>query len=102
MLQSSPKEDFMLFKATLIELSLFSIFTILIFTFLREFKILKRRVLVFIFPLFTYVVGFSLRLTGDKELVDLGFFFTEFSTIFVTVLFSLSLYLGQIRYWRIK
>lgn len=102
MLQSSIKGGFMLLKAIFFEVGLFSIFTILIFGFLADFKIKKRKALIFLFPLLSYLIGFSLRITGSKQLIDLGFFFTEFSTIFVTVLFTLCLYLGQAKYWKIK
>jgi len=92
----------MLFRAVSVELVLLGIFVALLNFLLADFKLKKGKLLAFIFPLLIYVVGFTLRLSGNKELVDLGFFFTEFSSIFVTVLFSLCLYLGQLRYWRVK
>jgi len=92
----------MLLRAVFVELILLAIFVALLNLLLADFKVKKRQLLVFIFPLLTYAVGFTLRLSGNKELVDLGFFFTEFSTIFVTILFSLCLYLGQLKYWRVK
>lgn len=92
----------MLFKAVFVELILLGIFVALLNFLLADFEVKKRKLLVFAFPLLTYVVGFTLRLSGNKEFIDLGYFFTEFSTIFVTILFSLCLYLGQIKYWKIK
>ena len=92
----------MLLKAILVEVILLSIFVALLNFLLADFKVKKRRFVVFVFPLLAYVVGFTFRLSGNKELIDLGYFFTEFSTIFVTILFSLCMYLGQIKYWRIK
>ena len=92
----------MLLRAVFVEVILLGIFVALLNFLLTDFKIKKRRLVVFIFPLLTYVTGFTLRLSGHKELVDLGFFFTEFSTLFVTILFSLCLYLGQIKYWKVK
>lgn len=92
----------MLLRAVFIEVILLGIFVALLNFLLVDFEVKRRKLLVFIFPLLTYIAGFTLRLTSNKELIDLGFFFTEFSTIFVTVLFSLCLYLGQIKYWKIK
>jgi hypothetical protein len=92
----------MVFGSIFAEVFLLIIFTFLVFNFLTDFGVKKKKGLIFIVPLLTYVVGFSLRLSSIKGLVDLGFFLTEFSTIFVTVLFTLCLYLGQVRYWRIK
>lgn len=92
----------MLLRALFIELILLGIFVVLLNFLVADFEVKKRKLLVFAFPLLTYVVGFTLRLSGNKEFVDLGYFFTEFSTIFVTILFSLCMYLGQLKYWRVK
>lgn len=92
----------MLLRAIFVEVILLGIFVALLNFLLADFKVKKSRLAVFVFPLLTYAAGFTLRLSGNKELIDLGYFFTEFSTIFVTVLFSLCLYLGQIKYWKIR
>jgi len=92
----------MFFRAITVELILLVIFTSLLNLFLDGFKIKRRRLVVFVFPLLIYAVGFALRLTKTEDLIDLGYFFTEFSALFVTILFSLCMYLGQLRYWRIK
>lgn len=92
----------MLLKFAFAELLLLLFFTALIFNFLKQFKIKRKKALVFICPLLTYALGFYLRVLADKNLVDLGFFFTEFSTLFVTILFTLFLYVGQVKYWKIK
>jgi len=54
---------------------------------------------VVLFPLLSFVIGFSLRLSGPEEIIDLGFFFTDFSFLFVYILFTIALLLGQLRYW---
>jgi len=92
----------MLLRVVLVELVLLLVFVFLLNLLLTDFKVKKRRLVVFAFPLLTYATGFTLRISGVKELIDLGFFFTEFSTIFVTVLFSLCMYLGQVKYWKLK
>jgi len=92
----------MFLKAALVELALLFFFTLLIVVFLKQFKVKNKKTLIFIFPLTTYSLGFYLRMTGDKTLVDLGFFFTELTTLFTTILFSICLYLGQIKYWKLK
>jgi len=92
----------MFLRAIFVEVILLGIFIVLLNFLLADFEIKRKKLLVFVLPLLTYAAGFTLRLSDNKELVDLGFFFTEFSTIFVTVLFSLCMYLGQLKYWRIK
>lgn len=92
----------MLLRAVFVEVILLGIFVALLNFLLADFKVKKRKFLALVFPLLTYVAGFTLRLTGNKDLIDLGYFFTEFSTIFVTILFTLCLYLGQLKYWRVK
>lgn len=91
-----------MFWTIIIQVILFSLFSFLIVNFVKDFKVNIKKILIFLLPLLTYLIGFSLRVTSDKSLVDLGFFFTEFSTIFVTVLFTICLYLGQVKYWREK
>ena len=65
-------------------------------------KKFKRIDLMFylILPVIIFLIGFLLRLSKNKETIDLGFYFTEFSYIFLTVLFVLALLLGQIKYWK--
>jgi hypothetical protein len=57
------------------------------------------------YPLFVlillYAAGFSMRISADPALVDLGFFFTEISSLFATLLFTAALILGQARYWKV-
>lgn len=96
------KGRFMLVRNVLVELILLSFFTILIFSFLKQFGIKSKKAVIFVFPLIIYSLGFYLRMTGDKNLIDLGFFFTELTTVFTTILFSICLYLGQIKYWKVK
>lgn len=92
----------MLIKAIFAETVVFIIFSLLIFSLLKDFKVSRKKSVYFLLPLLIYLVGFSFRLTGNKNLIDLGFLFTDFSAIFVTVIFSLCLYLGQLKYWKIK
>ena len=53
-----------------------------------------------LFPLLIFVIGFCLRLSNNQEKVDLGFYLTEVSYIFLTMLFVLALFLGQLKYWK--
>jgi hypothetical protein len=51
-------------------------------------------------PIFIFVVGFILRLSNDGVIIDAGFFMTEISYIFLTILWVLALILGQLKYWK--
>lgn len=53
-----------------------------------------------VIPLSLFLIGFSMRLSSNEPIVNLGFFFTEISSIWLYVLFVLALLLGQIKYWK--
>lgn len=51
-------------------------------------------------PVVLFTTGFYMRLNSNSKIIDLGFFFTEISSIWLYVLFVLALLLGQIKYWK--
>lgn len=51
-------------------------------------------------PIITFGIGFAMRLAKDQQVIDLGFYFTESSVVFIYVLFTAALLLGQIKYWK--
>jgi hypothetical protein len=53
-------------------------------------------------PLFMFVIGFSLRISGNKEMIDFGYFMTELATLSATILFVTCMFLGQLKYWKMK
>ncbi len=67
---------------------------------LRKFR-KTELTLYLLVPLCLFTIGFSLRLTFSQKIIDLGFFFTEISSVWLYVLFVLALLLGQIKYWKI-
>ena len=64
--------------------------------FLKEFSLS----VLLLAPLLIFSIGFVLRLSGNKPAVDLGFFFTDFTLLFIYALFTATLLLGQIKYWK--
>lgn len=54
----------------------------------------------FLLPLILFVVGFTMRLNSNPNFIDLGFFFTEISNLWLYILFVIVLMLGQIKYWK--
>ncbi len=78
----------------------FGLYSLLIILFFRRFSKDLRFPLILITVFAVYSVGFLMRLNGNKEQVDLGFFLTDFSALFLTALFTASLLLGQIKYWK--
>ncbi len=78
------------------------LFSTVLMKFLTNFKVKKFYVVLFLLPLFSFFIGYSLRLTGYKFFVDTGFFFTDFSFFFVYLLFAIALILGQLKFWKIK
>ena len=79
---------------------IFLLYGFLIILFFRKFSKDLRFPLILIISLAVYSLGFLMRLVGDKAQVDLGFFLTDFSVCFLTALFTASLLLGQIKYWK--
>jgi len=90
------------FVQMLAESSLLAISLILLMKFLGNFKVKKLTLEILTFPLLVFALGFALRLTDQKELIDTGFFLTDYSSLFVYLLFAACLVLGQLKYWKIK
>jgi hypothetical protein len=88
-------------EAFFLEVVVLLIFFFLLDQFLSDFPIKKRRLLVFLFPLATFLAGFLLRLSQQTKLIDLGYLLTEFSHLIISILFAVCLYLGQLKYWRV-
>ncbi|MFA6437281.1 MAG: hypothetical protein WC242_03890 [Candidatus Paceibacterota bacterium] len=76
---------------------LFSYLTLIIF---KKFKRNIKESIIFICPIMFFGLGFLLRFSGKEDLVDLGFLLTELSVLFLSVLFAVFLFLGQLRYWK--
>ncbi len=89
----------MFHEQVLVILAVFSLALFFLHSFLRAFRAPKT-FLLSVFPLALFSFGFALRLRSEKEIVDLGFFFTDFAFLFTYVLFAAALLLGQIRYWK--
>jgi len=85
-----------------IETVVLILFSTVLLKLLTNFKVKKFYVALFLLPIFSFAIGFSLRLTSEKFLIDIGFFFTDFSFLFVYLLFAIALILGQLRYWKIN
>jgi len=87
------------FQALVILLILL-LFSLLIIVLFRKFNRDLKTAFLFIVPLLVFSLGFILRLSIKPSLVDIGFFLTEFSGLFTSVLFAVCLLLGQLKYWK--
>jgi len=90
----------MFFVYLITEITVLFIAAALVLNFLRVFGIRKNYMVIMMFPLLLFTFGFSLRLSGISEIVDLGFFFTDFTFVFIYIMFTASFMLGQIKYWK--
>ena len=90
------------FTQIAIEIFVLIVFSAVLLKFLMKFKLKKFFIVFFLLPLFLFVIGFLLRLTGDKFLIDIGFFFTDFSFLFAYLLTAIALILGQLKYWKVN
>ncbi len=80
-------------------------FLVLLYSYLlieifRKFNIKIRNTYFFIIPLGVFSIGFVLRLNSDINFVNLGYYLTDFTGLFVSVLFTTFLLLGQLKYWK--
>ena len=89
----------MLAEYTAVENAVIAISVGMLSSFLNNFAVPRNAYALLFLPLAIFSAGFFLRLTGEKELVDAGFFLTEFSFLLVYITFTASLVLGQIKYW---
>ncbi len=81
------------------EFLVLAVLTLVLVIILKKFN--RRDLFIYLFiPLFFFTIGFTMRLSGQTPVVDLGFFFTEMSSIWLYLLFVLALLLGQIKYWK--
>jgi len=80
----------------------FVIATIVLFFFvIKKFSLSKNFLLLVLFPVFIFSLGFSLRLSGFPSLVDMGFFFTEMNYVFFYAIFAAAWLLGQSKYHKV-
>ena len=86
----------------MIELTTLTFFSVLLVSFLKKFKVTKITYILAISPILAFTIGFTMRLSGVQGWVDTGFFFTEFSHLFVWTLFVLCGVLGQLKYWKVN
>ncbi|HLC77455.1 MAG TPA: hypothetical protein VJH04_04600 [archaeon] len=86
----------------LAELVTLLIASILLVSFLRRFSTIKQLYCLVLLPLMLFFMGFSMRLSGERDFIDLGYFFTDFSFLYVYLIFALSFLLGQVKYWKLK
>ena len=89
----------MFFLQLTTQILVFTVLNIFLFILLKKFN--RKDLFPYLcLPLVLFTMGFTMRLASTKEIVDLGFFFTEISSIWLYALFVLALLLGQIRYWK--
>lgn len=78
----------------------FFLYGALILLFFKAFTKSRQLSSLLITPILVFSIGFLMRLSERKEIVDAGFFLTESSVLFVSVIFTGALILGQLKYWK--
>lgn len=78
------------------------VFGILIAIIAKEYKTRLKHFMPVFALLLCFSLGFMLRLSQEQSMIDLGFFFTEMSGIFGTILFTSALLLGQMKYHKLE
>jgi len=80
--------------------ALSALYSFLVFLFCRGFTKQLNLPVMLIFPVIVFSTGFILRLSENKPMVDVGYFFTDSSSIFLYALFTGALILGQLKFWK--
>ncbi len=86
--------------------TLFIIGSFLVYLFVLVFLVksfnpkLIKYCLALVIPLLLFTLGFIMRVSNNKPLVDLGYFLTESAGLFVYIIFALTFLLGQLKYWK--
>ncbi len=70
----------------------------LLFNLLRHFE-RKDLVVYTSIPVALFSLGFIMRLSNEKLIIDCGFFLTEISFLLIYSIFAITFVLGQIKYW---
>jgi len=66
---------------------------------LKTSENVKRKItIVFLAVVLLFSAGFAMRLGGNGEIVDLGFYFTDFSFLMAYLLIAVAALLGQVKY----
>ena len=68
----------------------------------KNFGLKKERFLIFLWPVFVYGAGFCLRISKNIQLVDLGYFLTGFAGLFLSLVWTIAVFLGQTKYHGLK
>jgi cyanate permease len=76
------------------------LFSFLISALFKKFGRERKMVAFFVIPLFVFCLGFIFRMSKNQSIVDLGFFLTDFSGLFISTLFATCILLGQLKYWK--
>jgi hypothetical protein len=75
------------------------LYGLVLMTLLGRFRRMEFTKFLFL-PMAVFGFGYCLRFSGKPPIIDLGFFLTDFSGLFVSVLFTTFLLLGQLKYWK--
>ena len=75
------------------------ILLLLLYWFLSNFNVNKKLFLPLAAIILMFSAGFGLRLTGNPYFIDRGYFLTEISHLFASMMFASALILGQAKYW---
>jgi len=84
----------------LVIIALLVLYSFLVLLFCRRFTKELSLPAMLIFPVIIFCTGFTLRLSGNKPIVDTGYFLTDSSSIFLYTLFTGALILGQLKFWK--
>jgi len=76
------------------------IYLIVLALFCRNFTKNKSLISLLSLPVMLFIFGYFLRINGNKWQIDLGYFLTDTSSLFLYAVFTGSLILGQMKYWK--
>ncbi len=90
----------MLVYQIMIIIVLSTLYCFMTFLFCRRFVKEFSLPMMLIFPFIVFSAGFAFRLSGNKSIIDIGYFATESASVFLYALFTGALILGQLKFWK--
>lgn len=76
------------------------LYCLMMFLFCRRFVKEFSLPIMLVLPFIIFSTGFIFRLSGNKLVIDVGYFATESASVFLYALFTGALVLGQLKFWK--
>lgn len=79
-----------------------SVFAIIILAAYRLFRYFNQRIIApyVLAPVIMFCLGYGLRFSENKDLIDMGYFLTDISSMLIFLFLAAASFLGQLKYYK--